>query len=548
LYFRYFGLTRSPFAHASRFETFYINDAYREAFVALRYGIQLRLGLVVLTGESGVGKTSLITLFRNSAKKNVRLIVLSARERPAGLLFRILAGLALEAPAERRAGIQTLNKFLLEQSKAGQIVAIIIDDADELSPEDFAEIKMLLSLRSERAHLLQIVLAGSPALASLGRPGLRSLRQRVRVWSQIRPLATDEVEAYIEHKLSSAGSVLRGLFQAGAVARIAAYSHGIPRTIDALCDRSLRLAYVRSQDPITEPIVEDAWKLLQDGSEAEIEARPWSEDLRSRSGSEPDPEATKTSPGTFTENLFSREQKSIARRATALATAWRSWMLRTSLRLKSLIPSIPMSEHGRLPLVRAYQTVGAILIAALAAAVISRPSFDPPAQPESNQEANAATESHPAPSAPADEGSAVQTEPVEATATPLGGAVAPRDDRSSQLQSRTEARSGELVYLHTSQPADFRTLEDIGAVLRSEGYVVRDTRFTSNSTQGDVRFFFAGDRRAAERVKSVVEAELQTRGYSRRLQLLERDGRKFRFAAPRKIEVWLPPLTRSVSN
>ena len=177
MYLSYFGLTKSPFEHASPFQTFFINDAYREAFVALRYGIQLRLALVVLTGESGVGKTSLITLFQNSAKKNVRLVVLSARERSAGLLSCILAGLGLDAPAERRrAGIQSLKKYLLEQSNAGQIVAIVIDDADELSLEDFAEIKILLSLRSDRTHLLQIVLAGSPALASPGGPVLRSLR------------------------------------------------------------------------------------------------------------------------------------------------------------------------------------------------------------------------------------------------------------------------------------------------------------------------------------------------------------------------------------
>ena len=102
------------------------------------------------------------------------------------------------------------------------------------------------------------------------------------------------------------------------------------------------------------------------------------------------------------------------------------------------------------------------------------------------------------------------------------------------LEKRTVARRGELVYLHTSQAEDFRALEDIGAVLQSEGYVVRDIRFTRNSTQGDVRFFFPGDRRAAERVKSVVEAELQTRGYARRLQLLERDGKKVPLLRARK--------------
>jgi type II secretory pathway predicted ATPase ExeA len=209
--FRYFGLRKSPFEQTTDVQPFYINDAYREAFVALRYGIELRLGLVVLTGESGVGKTSLVTLFRNSAKKNVRLLVLSAcSQRPAGLLFSIVAGLELELPTERRAGTRALKKYLLEESGAGQIVAIIIDDADELSLEDLGELKTLLSLRSDGRHLVQIILVGSPTLALLNYPALKSLRQRVRVWAKIPPLASQEVEAYIEHKLSFAGSILRG--------------------------------------------------------------------------------------------------------------------------------------------------------------------------------------------------------------------------------------------------------------------------------------------------------------------------------------------------
>jgi general secretion pathway protein A len=541
LYFRYFGLARSPFENASGFQPFYINDAYREAFVALRYGIELRLGLVILTGEPGVGKSSLVTLFRNSVKSNVRLAVLSARsERPVGLLFRIAADLGLELPQDLRAGTPTLKKYLLERSKARQIVALIIDDAEELTLEDFAVLKTLLSLRSDARHLLQIVLVGSPGLASPNFPGLKSLRQRVRVWSQIPPLARHEVEAYIEHKLSSAGSLLRGLFSVDAVTRIAVYSHGIPKTIDALCDRSLRLAYLRSQDPIGEPIVEDAWKVLQGGSEPNIEARPCSGDPRSRSSSEAYTEAAKPSRGTITENLSSREPKSRTRpHATARAAASLSWISRAAQRLKSLVTSTPIREHGRLPVAAA----GAIVIAALAAAVIPRPAFDPPPRSELVQEANADTEAQPAP--PVNEESALHTEPVQTSAPALDDTVVVSDDHRPQFQSRAVERPGELVYLHTSRRDDLPALEDIGAVLRNEGYVVRDTRFTRNSTQGDVRFFFTGDRRAAERVKGVVEAQLRSRGYSRRLQLLERDGRKFRFAAPGKIEVWLPPLTQS---
>jgi hypothetical protein len=393
---------------------------------------------------------------------------------------------------------------------------------------------------------LQIILVGSPALASFNVPGLKSLRQRVRVWSRIPPLTSHEVETYIEHKLSIAGSSLRGLFRPDAVARIATYSRGIPRTMDALCDRSLRLAYRRSQEHITEAIVDDAWKILQGGSEPEIEARPRGlQEPRSSSSSERYAEAPKPPRGTVSQNFSRRESKSAARAVTALVSAWRPWTARTSQLLKSVVLLPPIREHTRrLFAGRPYQTVGAILIAGVAAAVLFRPAFAPPPQPESGQEANAITEPAPAPPEPVDEASAVPKEPLETSATPVGDTAVPTDDRSPQLWRRTEARSGELVYLHTSQPEDFRAIEDIGAVLRSEGYVVRDIRFTRNSTQGDVRFFFAGDRQAAERLKSVVEAELQTRGYSRNLQLLERDGRKFRFAAPGKIEVWLPPLTQ----
>jgi hypothetical protein len=103
--------------------------------------------------------------------------------------------------------------------------------------------------------------------------------------------------------------------------------------------------------------------------------------------------------------------------------------------------------------------------------------------------------------------------------------------------------AGPVVFLHTSQAADLPVLEDVGDILRISGYQVREPRLSRNATQGDVRFFFTGDRSAAQRLKSRFQVELAKRGYSLNLQLLERDGRKFAHAAPGKIEVWLPPLT-----
>ncbi|HEY1234035.1 MAG TPA: AAA family ATPase [Candidatus Binatia bacterium] len=544
-------LTKSPFEPASGVQPFCINDAYREAFIAVRYGIELRLGLIVLSGESGVGKTTLVKLVGESARQKVRLVVLSAREPASSLLGSIMAGLGLHVPRELRAGTQALKKYLLQQFKRGQIVAILIDDADELRPEAFAELKTLLSLRSEGKHLVQIVLAGSPALASLDVPGLKSLRQRIRITSRIPPLTTHEVEAYIEQKLSLAGGDLRDLFRPGAVTRIATRSQGIPKTIDALCNRAFRLAYRRSEKHITESIVEDAWQILQSGGESEIERPAEIQEPRTLPNTAHYAHVLQASHGTVSETFPGAQSRSAVQAITALASAWRCWTDRASQLIKAIERLPPIRNYASSPLApRPHQMIGAILVAGAAAALLLWSAFTPAPEPELVQQAhNFFTEPEATlRSPPIDEPPAISLEQPETRTTPVDDTVLATDSRSPQVWTRTEARSGELVYLHTSHPEDFRAIEDIGAALRGEGYVVRDIRFTTNSTQGDVRFFFTSDRQAAQRVKNVVESELQTRGYWRRLQLLERDGRRFRFAAPGKIEVWLPPLSRPRPN
>jgi hypothetical protein len=119
----------------------------------------------------------------------------------------------------------------------------------------------------------------------------------------------------------------------------------------------------------------------------------------------------------------------------------------------------------------------------------------------------------------------------------------PAESSEPQKQDQTDP----VVYVHVSQERDWLLLEDIGAALRDNGYSVPVTRYARERTQGDVRCFFLQDRREAERIKSVVESELGRRGYPMSLELLERDGKRFEFAAPGKIEVWLPPLRSAQS-
>jgi hypothetical protein len=119
----------------------------------------------------------------------------------------------------------------------------------------------------------------------------------------------------------------------------------------------------------------------------------------------------------------------------------------------------------------------------------------------------------------------------------------PAESSEPQKQDRTDP----VVYVHVSQERDWPLLEEIGGALRDNGYSVPVTRYARGRTRGDVRFFFLQDRREAERIKSVVESELGRRGYPMSLELLERDGRRFEFAAPGKIEVWLPALRSAQS-
>ena len=110
------------------------------------------------------------------------------------------------------------------------------------------------------------------------------------------------------------------------------------------------------------------------------------------------------------------------------------------------------------------------------------------------------------------------------------------------------SRPAATVYVHTSRQVDFAILDEIGEVLRENGYNVQETRLTPNGTRGDVRFFFGGDQYAAQKVKTLVQTELGKRGYVVPLQMMQRDGKKFQFAAPGNIEVWLPPLHHSQAS
>jgi general secretion pathway protein A len=559
-YVKYFGLSESPFRVVPDGKSLYFNSTYQQAFIALRYGIKLRLGLMVLTGESGIGKTSLITFVKNQCEANIRLAVTSSRGRDfSDLLWFITRALGLkEMPAERQAMVQEIRRFLLDRVKEDDIFAVILDDAQDLNLETLKEIESLSNLLSADGNLLQIVLVGRPDLEkTLDNPGLRSFKECVKIWSHLEPLKIEEVGTYIDSRLSTAGPRNRGLFTFDAVARIAAYSNGIPGLINTICDTALYSVYIASQDRVTAvtvdrvwQILDRVWQILHSTGQTNFEvAALLSETIHSCPRFE-----TRTGRDfkVQTAAMFSW-QETIRNRSAWLRTIGDRGWPQTRIRLRGLRDRVSQKLNFGIDTVRErapHLVVIVVLVLGGSVAFLYNAtrknsrleSYHTPSISERNSQLDiGGRQDAEIPQKrqmvqPPEMPQLTQDRTVEDKA-PIQMLAPPE-----RVTTPVSQQSAPIVYLHTSEVRDRFVLEEIGNILRVKGYTVRDTRFTRNKTQGDVRFFFPRDRGDAERVKSVVQSELAKRGYSVSLQLMERDGKKFQFAVPGKIELWLPPL------
>jgi type II secretory pathway predicted ATPase ExeA len=513
-----FGLSESPFDLTADPEFFYTNPSYQEAFLALRYGIKLRKGVSTLTGESGTGKTSVIAMVKARSESSIRFVEIACRDQDSSALVeRIARALGVtKIPVGKNALLQELESYLLEQFKAEHIVAVVVDDAQELDLGGLKAIDSLSELHLADKNLLQIILVGRPKLKTkLTDEALRSLGQRVAVRCQVAGLKSDEVSAYMNHRLSRAGNTDAGLFQPAAVAKIAAYSKGIPGLINVICDRALRSAFGGSQRDISAHTIDKVWRDLQLTGESEFEVAALLTEIRQNS--QPSGEGWHFEAGDAKARFRITEKENQAQRPQS--DAWSVW---TAEKL----------EQTRR---RSRGAVASILLAALLLAGVVVVLFNRPGAKNSNvMVAEQPTGS---------EASAGLRESMRETPVVARDPRPIEVDRSVKpLIAAKDTHNAPIVYVHTSEEGDRAVLQEIGRVLRLDGFAVRDPRFARSRTQGDVRFFFPQDRSDAERIKSVVQSELGKRGYSFSLQLLERDGKKFENAAPGKIEVWLPPL------
>ncbi len=271
VYTEHFGLGEKPFHVTPDPRFFYPSPAYQEAYASLLYGIKQRKGFIVLTGEVGTGKTTLLRRLMTNLGDSVHFaFVYNTTWTFDEILDAICSDFELPIGGVRRVEkVQALNTFLLKRLEQGETTAVLIDEAHNLSIEALENLRLLSNLETGREKLLQIVLVGQNELElKLAQFALRQLKDRVAIWCRLDRLKEREVGPFILHRLRTVGYDHQDLFTPDAIQRIAVYSQGSPRQINIICDNALLQAYGTYQNRVSAQIVEEVAQdlLLKNGA------------------------------------------------------------------------------------------------------------------------------------------------------------------------------------------------------------------------------------------------------------------------------------------
>ena len=253
LYCEYFGLDASPFNITPDPRFLYLSHRHLEAYNHLVFGIEQRKGFIQLTGEVGCGKSTLCrAMLEQLGEKYKTALILNPCLSDVDLIRAICQEFGLDAPAgDKVAGLNILNKYLLEQVAEGFEVVLIIDEAQDLTFDLLEQVRLLSNLETDDRKLLQIVLMGQPELKEkLDDKRVRQLRQRITVRYHLEPLDKGETAEYVGHRLKTAGANGTPRFTGGAIGKVQRYSKGIPRLINAVCDKALLAGFVAERGEI----------------------------------------------------------------------------------------------------------------------------------------------------------------------------------------------------------------------------------------------------------------------------------------------------------
>jgi type II secretory pathway predicted ATPase ExeA len=260
IYGEFYGLRERPFDLVPNPRFLYLTPRQREAFSNLRYGLSVPKGLTLLLGEAGTGKTTLVqSILYEIDRGRIECVLVSnpTLTRPEFYEYLALAfGLSPEAAHSKARFLLEFRRHLLARHEAGQLSAIVVDEAQSLPYELLEEVRLLGNIETASVKLLNVVLAGQPELADrLNEPRLRQLKQRVGLRCELKPFDLRETAAYVAGRLRIANGDPAEIFTREAILAIHEASRGVPRAINVICDNALLGGFAAQVKPISHAMV-----------------------------------------------------------------------------------------------------------------------------------------------------------------------------------------------------------------------------------------------------------------------------------------------------
>jgi len=260
VYLEFYGLIRAPFEMTPDPAFLYLGESHQEGLATLVYGVQARKGFVLLTGEVGTGKTTLLHSLLAQLDPSTASAYIFNPKLGTHDFFRILFDeFGIQEECRTKAEyLMALNSFLIERLERDETALLIIDEAQNLSPEMLEEVRLLSNLETPTHKLLQIMLVGQPELSDqLAKPELRQLRQRIVLRHDLRPFTKDELDDYVGERLRLAGYTGKGVFDRGALKELFSVTGGVPRLVNVVCDGSLLTGYSRGKSTLGKDVIRE---------------------------------------------------------------------------------------------------------------------------------------------------------------------------------------------------------------------------------------------------------------------------------------------------
>jgi general secretion pathway protein A len=260
MYQRFYGLRELPFELTPNPKFLFLSSRHREALSNLQYGLATAKPVTVLIGEAGTGKTTLLHAALGSDQcRGVRCVYLNNPALTRGEFVETLArrfDLSVRAAESKALLLAELERVVRERRDAGEITALVVDEAQSLGVELLEEVRLLANIETATEKLLPLVLAGQPELADrLNDPVLRQLKQRVALRCEIARFDVGETASYIATRIRTAGGDASRLFTREAVMLVHEHSRGIPRTISVMCDNALVSGMALGRQPVDRAVV-----------------------------------------------------------------------------------------------------------------------------------------------------------------------------------------------------------------------------------------------------------------------------------------------------